>query len=164
MVNSSSKNISSSSNATAQISSNSTDSSAVELEPDIRNQYPNQISQLVNQTNQFNVARRNLFRNNFSTNSTLIISLITLLLFATPSNALPSPTSPNILAALAETATAACCACAQSEGDRKKTALFAVEAAMIPILVLVSGVVAGLTLGKLLSPNSRFPKKALIYT
>lgn len=145
MVNSSSKNISSN-NGTA-ISSNSIESSAVELEPDIRNQYPHQISQLVNLTNQQqNVASKSSFRNNFSTNSVLLISLFSLLLFATPSSALPSTTSPNVLTVLAETASA-CCACAVSEEDRKKTALFAVEAAMIPVLVLLSGIVAGLTLG-----------------
>ncbi|KAL8287495.1 hypothetical protein RQP46_003353 [Phenoliferia psychrophenolica] len=71
----------------------------------------------------------------------------------TSAAALPSPASPfHAALAVRATTTAAAdatgtCACQPSETSKKHTALFAVEATMIPVLVILSGIFAGLTLG-----------------
>lgn len=79
----------------------------------------------------------------------LSISLFLLTFFT--SSALAAPSLGLLQAAtttktLSARAVASTCAC-PDETSKKHTALFAVEAAMIPVLVLLSGVFAGLTLG-----------------
>lgn len=114
--------------------------------PGIRNQYPRFTTQSPTRDSTSQVpttkASYNYRKSNFSTISIYFISIIFFILNATVANA----SSSNILADTITPVTLAADTCSCTEAPRT-TSQIVVGAIMIPVLVLLSGVFAGLTIG-----------------